>query len=69
MEIPENVQKLLREYTEDTEAQLLPYSDFVDAVEEADDSKKISYMIRLFSTFENALLAEAFLKKSIYRLM
>ena len=39
----ENVQKLLREYTEDTEAQLLPYSDFVDAVEEADDSKKISY--------------------------
>ena len=63
----ENVQKLLREYTEDTEAQLLPYSDFVDAVEEADDSKKISYMIRLFSTFENALLAEAFLKKSIYR--
>lgn len=63
----ENVQKLLREHTEDTEAQLLPYSDFVDAVEEADDSKKISYMIRLFSTFENALLAEAFLKKSIYR--
>lgn len=63
----ENVQKLLREYTEDTEAQLLPYSDFVDALEEADDSKKISYMIRLFSTFENALLAEAFLKKSIYR--
>ena len=63
----ENMQKLLREYTEDTEEQLLPYSDFVDAVEELDDSKKISYMIRLFSTFENALLAEAFLKKSIYR--
>ena len=63
----EKVQKLLREYTEDTEAQLLPYSDFVDALEEADDSKKISYMIRLSSTFENALLAEAFLKRSIYK--
>lgn len=61
------VQKLLSEYTEDTEEQLLPYSEFVDAVEEPDDSKKISYMIRLSSTFENALLAEAFLKRSIYR--
>lgn len=63
----ETVQKLLREYAESMEGQLLPYSDFVDALEEPNDYKRTSYMISLAGTFDTTLLTDAFFKKSIYR--